>query len=175
MIIYAFETERKLAEKLGSKIGPKQGCRRPQKSSRRPCLETCKAYTKQEFESLLKYLKIETDPLISSFFLNIDGNNANFNTLLAELERMNYAFPIIGLTETNIDEPLKDLYLMNNYTSYYQDTLKGKFKGSGVAIYVNNDLNASAVENLSYSSPDIESLFVEISNVTAPVIYGVIY
>ena len=138
-------------------------------------LETCKAYTKQEFESLLKYLKVETDPLISSFFLNIDGNNANFNTLLAELERMNYAFPIIGLAETNIDEPLKDLYLMNNYTSYYQDTLKGKFKGSGVAIYVNNDLNASAVENLSYSSPDIESLFVEISNVSTPVIYGVIY
>ena len=138
-------------------------------------LDACKAYTDQEFGKLLERLKVETDPLISSFFLNIDGNSTNFNTLLVELKRINYVFPIIGLAETNTDEPLKDLFLINNYTSFYQDTLKGKFKGSGVAIYVNNDLNASVVENLSYCSPDIESLFVEISNATKPIVYGVIY
>ena len=42
-------------------------------------------------------------------------------------------------------------------------------------IYVNNDLNASVIDNLCHCNPDIESLFVEISNVSKPVIYGVIY
>ena len=138
-------------------------------------LENCSAFTDYEFNKLIKSLKTEDDPMISSLFLNIDGNNTNFNTFLVELKRMNYDFPIIGLAETNTDEPLKDLFQINNYTSFYQSKLKGKFKGSGVSIYVNNDLNASVIDNLCHCNPDIESLFVEISNVSKPVIYGVIY
>jgi len=138
-------------------------------------LEACKTFTDHELLKLIKSLKLEDDPLISSLFLNIDGNNTNFNTFLIELKRMSYDFPIISLAETNTDEPLKDLFQINNYTSFYQSTLKGKFKGSGVAIYVNNDLNASVISNLCHCNPDIESLFVEISNLSKPVIYGVIY
>ena len=138
-------------------------------------LDTCKAYTKQEFEILIQSSKTEDRPLISSFFLNIDGNSTNFNTLLVELERLNYVFPIIGLAETNTDESLKNLFSIKNYTSFYQNTLKGKFKGTGVAIYIKNDLNSCVIENACYCTPDIESVFVEISNSSNPLIYGVIY
>ena len=138
-------------------------------------LETCKAYTGQEIDNLTQSLNTEQSSLISSFFLNIDGNHTNFNTLLVGLDRLSCVFPIIGLAETNTDEPLKNLFHINNYTSFYQDTLKGKSKGSGVAIYVKNDLNASVLENLCHCSPDIESVFVEISNVSKPLTYGVIY
>ena len=138
-------------------------------------LESCRAFTCQEFKKLIQSIKTEDDPLISSLFLNIDGNKTNFNTFLAELKRMNYDFPIIGLAETNTDQPLKDLFQIKNYTSFYQSTLRGKLKGSGVSIYVKNDLNASVIDNLCHCNPDIESLFVEISNAPKPVIYGIIY
>ena len=61
---------------------------------------------------------------MSTMFLNIEGNASNFDTFLTELKRLKHSFPVIGLAETNVDEPLKDLYTIPEYTSFYQNTLK---------------------------------------------------
>ena len=88
---------------------------------------------------------------------------------------LQHSFPIIGLAETNTDDAIKDIFSIPGYSSYYQNTLKGKCKGTGVALYVRNDLNVSTVDRVGFCTPDIESFFVEISNTDNPLTVGVIY
>ena len=137
-------------------------------------LNSCQSYSVQE----LNEVTIATSTTqFSTYFINIDGNGSNFDTLLAELNRIKHKFSIIGIAETNTDEPLNNLYNIPGYNSFYQNTLEGKCKGTGVALYVANHLNAEVIEKLGYCSPDIESLFVRISqpsknfSLTAGVIY----
>ena len=113
-------------------------------------------------------------PSLSSFFLNIDGNASNFDSLLVELSRLTHKFSIIALAETNTDQPLKDHYQIPGYNSFYQSTTENKSKGTGVAIYAADHLN---VENLGGCLPDIESLFVRVTlpNNECPMTYGVVY
>ncbi len=108
-------------------------------------------------------------------FLNIDGNHSNFDTLLVELKGIGHSFPVIGLAETNVDEPLKNLFIIPKYDSFYQNTLEGKSKGTGVALYVRDDLNASLIDKVGFCTPDIESLFIQVSNTTEPMTIGVVY
>jgi hypothetical protein len=138
-------------------------------------LETCNPYSTDKLLEMTEHLKNIQNPPLSTMFLNIDGNTSNFNTLLVELMRIKHSFPVIGLAETNVDEPLKELYAIPEYSSFYQNTLKGKSKGTGVALYVRNDLNAAPVDKVGLCTPDIESIFVEISNIDNPLTVGVIY
>ena len=116
-------------------------------------------------------------PSLSSFFLNIDGNASNFDSLLVELSRLTHKFSIIALAETNTDQPLKDLYQIPGYNSFYQSTTENKSKGTGVAIYAADHLNVEIIENLGGCLPDIESLFVRVTlpNNECPMTYGVVY
>ena len=113
----------------------------------------------------------------SSYFYNIDGNKTNFNSLCVELKRLSLDLTVIGLAETNIDSGLQNLYQIPNYTSFYQSTIDGKEKGTGVALYVNNQFNATVIESLSQCNEDIESIFVQISQPSNSMILttGVIY
>ena len=113
----------------------------------------------------------------SSYFYNIDGNKKNFNSFCVELKRLDMEFSVIALAETNVDQELQNLYQIPNYHNFYQSTIEGKEKGTGVALYVNKIFNASIVESLSYCNPDIESIFVEISQSSTPktLTIGVIY
>ena len=140
-------------------------------------LETCQPYNNQKFGEVLEQLKNDhPDPsLLSAMFLNVDGNYSNFDAFLVELKRLKYFFPIIGLAETNVDESLKNLYSIPNYTSFYQDTQRGKSKGTGIAIFARNDLNASIVDKVGFCTPNIESLFIQISNTENPITFGVVY
>ena len=137
--------------------------------------ESCQPYDIKELDKLTEHLKHQDNSPLSTIFLNIDGNLSNFNTFLVELKRLKHSFPVIGLAETNVDEPLKDLYRIPDYTSFYQNTIKGKIKGTGVALYIRNDLNASPVDSIGFCTPDIESIFVEVSNAGDPIMFGVIY
>ena len=116
-------------------------------------------------------------PSLSCFFLNIDGNASNFDSLLVELSRLTHKFSIIALAETNTDQPLKDLYQIPGYNSFYQSTTENKSKGTGVAIYAADHLNVEIIENIGGCLPDIESLFVRVTlpNNECPMTYGVVY
>ena len=50
-----------------------------------------------------------------------------------------------------------------------------KSKGSGLAIYIKNDLIFVETPAFCYSSPDIETLFIEVSNEKMPITLGVVY
>ena len=53
---------------------------------------------------------------------------------------------VLGLDETNCTSDNKNLYNIPNFTSFYQDVRQvdgvNKKKGTGVALYVHNSLNA---------------------------------
>ena len=80
--------------------------------------ERCQPYDIKELDKLTEHLKHQDASPLSTIFLNIDGNLSNFNTFLVELKRLKHSFPVIGLAETNVDEPLKDLYRIPDYTSF---------------------------------------------------------
>ena len=142
-------------------------------------LETCHRYTRQNFSESVKQINktIEKDQSIqSSLFYNIDGNNTNFDSFLVEHKRIAHSFDIIGLAETNTDPSQQGLYQIPTYTSYYQETFPGKTKGTGVALYVSNHLNAVILEKLSYCTQDIECLLVEVTDSQGnKSFYGVVY
>ncbi len=131
-------------------------------------LEKCKLYTAKELRHTIMELtgpeQVEnhntnsssTSNFLSSLFYNIDGNATNFDAFLAKVKHFQHNFPIIGLAETNTDEELKDLYKIPMYCSFYQSTLKGKSKGTGVALYVHESLTAEVLENVSHCDENIE-------------------
>ena len=71
------------------------------------------------------------------------------------------------------------------YTSYqgkfflqppiYQSKLNGKSKGSGLAIYVKDDFIYSESVEFNQCSPNLESLFIKVTNTNEPTFVGVIY
>ena len=91
------------------------------------------------------------------------------------MEQFKHTFSIIGLAETNTDSSTSSLYTIPNFNSFYQDTQPNKKKGTGVALYIHKSLNATINDNLSQITPNLETLFVTISNNNSPVTVGVLY
>ena len=118
-------------------------------------LNNCQTYTSHEFSTVINQVSSQPYPntkpsttlntQFSTYFTNLDGNSSNFNSLLVELKRFNHNFSVIGIAETNTDEQLKNLYPISGYNSFYQSTLEGKSKGTGVAIYIADYLNAEVI------------------------------
>ena len=97
-------------------------------------LERCKGYSASALNSEIPKItntQTKTCTKFSSYFINIDGNKTNFDSLCAELNRIDTKFSVIGIAETNTDEPLKDLYQIPSYNSFYQATQENKLKGTG--------------------------------------------
>ena len=81
----------------------------------------------------------------------------------------------MALAETNIDESQKELYrLGNDYTSVYQSKIYEKIKGSGLGLYIKNDLSYETMDELSSCNENIEYKFVKIKNKELTII-GAIY
>ena len=135
-------------------------------------LENCKNYSVHEFNSELSEKLKESAGM---FFLNIDGNKSNFDSLSTELSRIKYDFPIIALAETNIDPDESSVYQLENYNSFYQNTYKGKGKGTGVALYVHKSLNAVVCDPPSKITSNLESLFITVQGKSNPIHVGVLY
>ena len=135
-------------------------------------LDNCQSYTASEF---INQHNDNLKNFSSSYFLNIDGNKSNFNSLITELHRLNHNFSVIGLAETNIDSEESMVYSLPKYNSFYQNTQPNKAKGTGVALYVLDTLNTMIDETVSNVTKDIESLFVTTRNNTKVATFGVIY
>ena len=74
------------------------------------------------------------------FFNNIDGNQSNFDALSVELKKFKSKLSVIALCETNISADHKDLYPLEGYESHYQNKINGKSKGSGLGLYMSEEL-----------------------------------
>ena len=94
-------------------------------------LENCKRYSANDINKLFCDIsKNSTDRLasFSTYFYNIDGNNTNFDELAANISCLKSNFSVIALAETNVDPCNKELYKLNEYSSFYQVTKEGKSK-----------------------------------------------
>ena len=129
-------------------------------------LNSCKSYNKQQFNNLLHSPQLinpnKNRTLFSTYFHNIDGNATNFDTMVVELHQLECSFSVIGLTETNCNPVNKNLYNLKGYTSFYQSIMQNngvyKKKGSGVALYTHENLNAVLDAEKSVINSDIETL-----------------
>ena len=140
-------------------------------------LDNCQLYTHDEFNTLTATnFQSNNKNVISTIFNNIDGNASNFDAFLVEVLGIHdITFSIIAIAETNVDESCKDLYNIPSYKSEYNSKIGGKKKGSGLALYVHEELQCNRVEKLCQCSPTVETLFVEITNLDQPVFVGVCY
>ena len=143
-------------------------------------LENCKNYTKKCFseaaETASRAVDSKSETIFSSYFLNIDGNQTNFDHFSAEIASLGFDFSVLGIVETNIDDNMKDSFqLSTKYTSVYLSKSADKNKGSGVGLYIRDDINFNTVPEHSYVTENIETLFIRITNLHRPVYVGVIY
>ena len=137
-------------------------------------LDNCQSLNFQTFK---KYLtdnpNIKTKPSI--IFNNIDGNSTNFDQFTANISQYNHEFSFIAIAETNTEPCHKNLYTIPGYTAEYNKKSINKKKGSGVALYVKDNLSFNKVESLSRCTDDIECLIVKVTNLNEPHYIGVVY
>ena len=135
-------------------------------------LDDCCYYDSIKFKKLLSGINNNN---ISVLFNNIDGNASNFDSFVTELSIHKHPFSIIGIAETNVEAHNKDLYRIPGYVSEYNEKYPGKSKGSGLALYLGENLIYSRIEAHCKCSKNIESLFVKITNTEAPCTVGIVY
>ena len=136
-------------------------------------MSTCKAHKVDDINKSYSELLREH---MSIFFQNIDGVKTNFDTLAVSLQQFKQKFPIIALAETNVCPQLANIYQLTDYTPKYQEKMPGKNKGSGVAVYIHNSLNATENSDLSQCTNNLETYFVTLSSDSnRPTTIGVLY
>ena len=109
------------------------------------------------------------------FFNNIDGNQSNFDALSVELKKFKSKLSVIALCETNISADHKDLYPLEGYESHYQTKINGKSKGSGLGLYMSEELIFEELPNYCTTTVNMEALFVKITNTKEEITVGVVY
>ena len=131
--------------------------------------------TIKEFNNSMQESTSLINKNFSLLFQNIDGNKTNFDNFAANEKQLGHKFSVIGLAETNVEPTNKDFYPLDEYISFYQETNMSKSKGTGVALYIHNSLNATPVDSLSKSTPHFESLFVTALSGPSKITIGVTY
>ena len=136
-------------------------------------LNSCNKLTPEDFRATAKSLN--TSKNLSIVFNNIDGNFSNFDSFVADISQYKTEFSFIAIAETNLNEENKDLYQISGYNSEYNSKKRGKLKGSGLGIYINEIYQSNKIEKLCSCSDNIESLFIEITNTEITQLIGVVY
>ena len=132
-------------------------------------MNSCKNYSNADIEDLPANIKSN----FSLMFNNIDGAASNFDSFITQIER--YNFSAIGISETNLDEEQGSLYNIPGYNSIFQSKIGGKTKGSGIGLYLQENLIYTHCTELSQCTKNLETLFVKITSLASPILLGVIY
>ena len=138
-------------------------------------MRNCRSYDKKGLDSLLQNRTTSDEPFLSILFNNLDGNASNFDSFIGDISQFKHKFDVISICETNTDEENKNLFQISGYNSEYSSKVPGKKKGSGVGIYIHEKYQSNKLEKFCKTSPNLESLFVEITNTEVPQTIGVIY
>ena len=140
----------------------------------RKILDCCRSYNPKSLNHFMSLHSDSTEKL-SCLFNNIDGNASNFDTFAVDIAQYNHSFSVIGIAETNIDNELKDLYRIPGYVSEYNSKMHGKLKGSGIALYIKQNFIYSRIEDLCKCTPNLEYMFIKITNLDKPQTIGILY
>ena len=133
-------------------------------------LSSCQSFNQKSFKNLVS---IRNSP--SFLFNNIDGNQSNFEGFVCDIAQYCHSFSFIGLSETNVDPCHSDLYTIPGYVAEYNVKNHEKTKGSGVALYVKDNYTFTRLEKSCQCTKNLESLFVQITNMSEPLYIGVVY
>ena len=136
-------------------------------------LEKCNNFNSDESIKSLKNISLGN---FSTLFYNIDGNKSNFDAYISQISTLGVKFSALGLAETNVgNDETASLFRIDGYNGFYNDKIDNKAKGTGVALYIDNTLNAVVNEKLNLLSPNMESIFVTISDNAKKINVGTIY
>lgn len=140
-------------------------------------LKNCQSYDHKHFNTAMKILNLDKpkNSAISTLFNNIDGNASNFDTFVSEISQFDHTFSVIAIAETNIDACHKNLYTIPNYNSEYNSRILDKKKGSGLGLYVHSNFTFNRIDEYCKCSPNMESLFIKLTNTETPFLIGLIY
>ena len=138
-------------------------------------LENCKNFTISQYNETVS-MKMDSikNPLTINF-LNIDGNVTNFDCLATTLQTFKNKSSVIGIAETNASASNDNLYTLDGYSSIYMEKIKNKKKGSGVAMYIRDDIPYVRIDELSTVNKDIEILFAKLLLKETSIFVGVLY
>ena len=137
-------------------------------------LNDCRTYNLKTLNNLMN-LYNDSNQKLTTIFNNIDGNASNFDSFVADITRYEHSFSVIGIAETNVDIDCKDLYRIPGYVSEYNTKSYGKAKGSGVALYIKENLIYTRMDEFCKCTQNLECLFVSITNLDKPQTLGVLY
>ena len=136
--------------------------------------DCCRTFNPKNFCHFMK-LHNDSSKKFTTIFNNIDGNASNFDSFVVDITQYNHSFSVVGIAETNIDIECKDAYRIPGYVSEYNSKMPGKSKGSGVALYIKEDLSYTRIDKLCKCSENLECLFISVTNLDKPQMVGVLY
>lgn len=132
-----------------------------------------KYYSSSELNALLDTEPYAPGRNLAVIHINARSINKNYNNILLMLSSLTLKFDIITITETWIDDKYNQNVPPIPGYNYYSRPRKNK-KGGGVAIYVRNDLQTSAINwSESVDQSSFESLFIQLND--SNTLVGVIY
>ena len=138
-------------------------------------LENCKNFTISQYnETVSRKMDSIKNPLTINF-LNIDGNATNFDCLATTLQTFKNKSSLIGIAETNTSASNDNLYTLDGYSSICMEKIENKKKGSGVAMYIRDDIPYVRFDELSTVNKDIEILFAKLLLKETSIFVGVLY
>ena len=115
----------------------------------------CKYFTEMEFNN---YFASDN---FSLFNLNIRSLPKNVVNLQPFLEGININFSVLSFTETWLTEYNISLHNFTGYSHVYK--LRGKRRGGGVSMFINNRLNFQVRNDILFNLNNIDLIAVEIS------------
>ena len=139
-------------------------------------LSKCKYHQEDSFSDLLN-VQNDYEEGVSLLHLNIRSCQKDFDDFETYIHNLNHNFSVIGLSETWLNDSVKDLYSLPGYNSLHL-CRNGK-KGGGVSLYVHESLDCYQRLDMTVINESMECLFVEINakklGMNEKVIVGVIY
>lgn len=92
---------------------------------------------------------------------NISSIPLHFDILSTQiLDSLNFNFDIITICETRLNNQLSSLYLLDNYTEFFQNKSTA---GGGLVIFLRSYFQSIKLDELSFQLPHVESLFIRIT------------
>ena len=138
---------------------------------------SCHYYMEESFNERVRLFTNKSSQCFSVFHVNLRSVNANLSHLEHYLQLLNFKFPVIGITETWLNDNTCDLFSLPTY-SFIERHRQSK-SGGGVGLFIKDGIKYQERLDLGIFTEACESLFIEIDksefNSGKNIIIGVTY
>ena len=116
-------------------------------------LLSCKYYHEQSFNGLVKEFD-KNRRILSSLHTNIRSASKNHDNFISYLECLDHKFPLIGYSESWLNDDNKDTIGISGYKA--EHSCRKDRCGGGVSLFVQDDIECSRVDELCMNEKNIE-------------------